>query len=176
MNYPYLTGKTVYLRAMEQDDLEIVTCINNESNVRIMGDDDAPYPLSMKDLETFNDQNNEGKNFVIVSVIDKKIIGSLAIYAVNHQNLNCELSIVLSEPFQGKGYGREAMDIIIEFIFHYLPMNKIKVQVFSFNSNAISLYKSLGFEHEGTLKEEIFRFSKFQDLENYALFREKWQK
>lgn len=53
-------------------------------------------------------------------------------------------------------------------------LHKIKLQVFSFNSKAIALYKHLGFEHEGTFKEEIFRFSKFHDLENYSLLRNDW--
>jgi len=68
------------------------------------------------------------------------------------------------------------MEIIINFIFMYLPMNKIKLQVFAFNPRAIHLYERLGFKHEGTLKDEIYRFSSFQDLENYALFKQDWVK
>lgn len=63
------------------------------------------------------------------------------------------------------------MKIIIDFVFMYLPINKIKLQVFSFNSKAIALYEGLRFKHEGILKEEMFRFAKFQDLENYSLLR-----
>ncbi len=175
MNYPYLNGKNIYLRVVEENDLGQLNELNNEINSRIMGDDDAPFPLSVRDLENFNNQNDTGKNFVICLVTDNSIIGSIAIYGVNNQNLNCELGIIISQKFQGKGYGQEAMKIIIDFVFTYLPMNKIKLQVFSFNSKAINLYTRLGFEHEGTLKEEIFRFSKFQDLENYSLLRKNWQ-
>lgn len=66
------------------------------------------------------------------------------------------------------------MEIVIDFVFSYLPMNKIKLQVFSFNSKAIRLYESLGFKHEGTLEEEIFRFSTFQNLENFSLLRKNY--
>lgn len=175
MTESYLYGEQIYLRAIEEKDIALLTAFNNEKNSRILADDDVPYPTSSKDLETFMAENELGKNFAICRQADQQLIGSLAIYAVDYQNLHCQLGITLSGQYQGKGYGREAMNLIIHFIFMYLPINKIKLQVFSFNFKAIHLYKQLGFKHEGTLKEEIFRFAAFQDLESYALFRKDWR-
>lgn len=174
MNESYLTGKQVYLRTIEESDLICLTKFNNEKDTRILADDDAPFPTSIKDFETFIASNELGKNFAVCRQTDHELLGSVALYAVNYQNLHCELGITLSEQFQGNGYGKDALTVIIHFIFTYLPLNKIKLQVFSFNPKAIHLYEQLGFKHEGTLKEEIFRFSAFQDLENYALLRKDW--
>lgn len=176
MTYTYLSGKKVYLRQIEEKDLSQLVAFDNEENIRILGDDDIPYPTSIKNLESFLNANELGKNFAICKVNEDTLIGSIAVYSVNYQNSNCEIGITISKDFQGNGFGREAMEILIHFIFMYLPMNKIKLQVFAFNPKAIHLYESLGFKHEGTLKEEIFRFSTFQDLENYALLRKNWKK
>ncbi|MHC5250379.1 GNAT family N-acetyltransferase [Enterococcus sp. LJL90] len=58
-------------------------------------------------------------------------------YSVNYENQNCEIGISISNTVRGNRYGQEAMEILINFLFMYIPMNKIKLQVFSFNPNAI---------------------------------------
>ncbi|EOT46515.1 MULTISPECIES: GNAT family N-acetyltransferase [Enterococcus] len=174
MEYPYLNGERIYLRLVEERDVAQLTKINNTAITRIMGDDDVPYPFSLETMSQFTKSNETMKNFAICRIKDDELIGSLAVYGINYQNSNCEIGLIVAEDAKRQGYGDEAMKIIIEFVFNYLPMNKIKLQVFSFNTAAINLYQQLGFTHEGTLKEEIFRFGTYQDLENYALLRSEW--
>lgn len=66
------------------------------------------------------------------------------------------------------------MKTLIDFIFNYIAINKIKLQVFSFNTAAIRSYEKCGFSQEGILRNEIFRFGKFYDLVLYGLLREEW--
>lgn len=175
MEYPYLNGERIYLRLVEDTDVEQLTKINNTANARIMGDDDAPYPFSIETMSQFTKSNDTMKNFAICRIEDDELLGSLAVYGINYQNSTCEIGLIVADDVKRQGYGYEAMKVIIEFVFNYLPMNKIKLQVFSFNAAAINLYQRLGFSHEGTLKEEIFRFGTYHDLENYALLRSDWK-
>ena len=175
MDYPYLNGEKVTLSSIREEDIEVLLALENEWCVRIFAEDDIPYPFSKESLTKFLQVEEPNKTFGIYSNEVNQLVGSIAIYNVNQQNLNCEVGLVISEKDQGNGFGKESMQLIVDFIFNYLPMEKIKLDVFSFNKKAIRLYKKIGFQHEGTLKNELFRFGEFHDIELFALLREQWK-
>ena len=175
MTHPYLTGKHILLRPIESPDLDILVKFENESDSRLYGDDDVPYPVTVTQLETFIKSNEAGYNFAICRIDNKELVGSIALYGVNYQNSTCEIGLTLTKTQSNQGFGSESIELLMDFIFMYMPLNKIKLQVFGFNTKAIRLYERLSFVHEGTLKQEIFRFGTFQDLENYAYFRHMWE-
>ena len=176
MTYPYLNGEKVLLRTIQEDELEELLTIENEVSLRVLGDDDIPYPFSKESLTKFLQIEAPNQVFGIYSKEENRLVGNIAIYNVNQQNLNCEIGLVISEAYQSKGFGKEAMQLVVDFIFNYLPMQKIKLDVFSFNKNAINLYKKMGFKHEGTLRNELFRFGDFHDMELFGLLRAEWEK
>ena len=53
-------------------------------------------------------------------------------------------------------------------------MNKVKLQVFSFNKQAIRSYEKCGFKTEGILRNELFRFGQFHDIHLMAILREEF--
>lgn len=175
MTYPYLNGEKITLKLIQESEIEELLEIENESQLRIVGDDDVPYPFSKESLTKFLQIEAPNQVFGIYLNEENKLVGNIAIYKVNQQNLNCEIGLVISKNHQGKGFGKEALQLLIDFIFNYLPMQKIKLDVFSFNKSAISLYEKLGFKHEGTLRNELFRFGKFQDMELFGLLRTEWE-
>ena len=76
------------------------------------------------------------------------------------------------KDYWGKGYGSDALKVLIRFIFEEVNIYKIKLNVFSFNKRAISCYKKLGFKEEGILKDELYRNGKYFDIIPMALFKE----
>lgn len=58
----------------------------------------------------------------------------------------CEISICITPEMQGKGYGLESMNAIIEYVFNKYDVSKIELYVKNDNEKAISLYKKVGFE------------------------------
>ena len=59
--------------------------------------------------------------------------------------------LMIDEKFQNKGYGKKALEIIIEKIKQDKTHNKIKISTNPENSNAIKMYKKLGFNETGEL-------------------------
>jgi len=55
------------------------------------------------------------------------------------------------------------MNVLIDFIFNQMNINKIKLDVYSFNERAIKSYKKSGFIIEGVLRDEIYRDGKYYD-------------
>jgi len=77
---------------------------------------------------------------------------------------------ILSE-YQGKGFGKEALDLIVQHGFEALNLQKICLYVLAVNSAAISLYQRKGFVTEGLLKNHCNLKGKTCDLLIMSLFR-----
>ncbi|MFJ7734014.1 GNAT family N-acetyltransferase [Lysinibacillus sp. NPDC097231] len=173
----FLTGQTITLQQMTASDLEAFVKIESEKKTLLLADDEIPFPKTFEDHSTFF-QSISGKKEEFIFGIFKKssneLIGSCGVYAINWQNSTCFVGISIGEEWQGKGYGTDTMKTLIDFIFNYISIQKIKLQVFSFNKGAIRSYEKCGFTKEGILRNELFRFGKFHDVWLFGLLREEW--
>ncbi len=99
-------------------------------------------------------------------------IGITSLIHIDSYNRNAECIIDIgNKGYWGQGYGKEAFILLLDYAFLELNLHRLSLRVFSFNDRAIKLYKSLGFQHEGTCKEAIFRNGTWHDIEFFALFQ-----
>ena len=76
---------------------------------------------------------------------------------ISKTNKNADLFIAIGEDsYRRKGFGKNAMEWLIEYGFQKLKLHKINLGVVRDNTSAISLYKSMGFIVEGTMKDDVF--------------------
>jgi UDP-4-amino-4,6-dideoxy-N-acetyl-beta-L-altrosamine N-acetyltransferase len=97
-----------------------------------------------------------GKCFqFIIEIISSDIpIGTVFIKNIDSHSQKAELGIFIGEAnCIGKGYGTEAVNLILDFAFNDLNLNKIYLYVFENNIAGIKSYLSAGFKLEGTLRE-----------------------
>ncbi|MGG7165282.1 GNAT family N-acetyltransferase [Clostridium ihumii] len=58
----------------------------------------------------------------------------------------------------------------------YTNMNRIGVEIYSFNERSIKLFESLGVVREGVIREQVYKKGKFVDEYIYGLLRQEWKK
>jgi len=75
---------------------------------------------------------------------------------------------------QGKGYGREAMELLLRFAFMELNLHRLQLTAFSYNARAVALYESLGFRREGVFREFLQRDGRRHDMVLFGLLRHEW--
>jgi len=73
--------------------------------------------------------------------------------------------------FQGKGYGTFATNEVLKFAFRKLNLNRVYLNVFSDNTNAIRLYEKYGFVFEGKFKQHLKVKGILKDLSWYAIVK-----
>lgn len=61
-----------------------------------------------------------------------------------------EIGIDILPEYQGKGYGTEAINWVLEWGFQAGNLHRIVIRAFEYNHGARKLYEKLGFKHEGT--------------------------
>lgn len=174
-------GEKVCLRAYREEDIKVATELVNDAELQKFLTPGIPFPTSPWGEEEWvksqkADQNGEF-NFAIEDIKTKKYIGGCGIQEVSWLVRKAEVGIMIGDKnYWGKGYGTDAMKVLLKFIFQNMNINKVKLNVFSFNERAIKSYKKCGFKVEGTLKDEIFKEGKYYDEILMAIFKGEFEK
>ncbi|MGO4900963.1 GNAT family N-acetyltransferase [Bacillus sp. GM2] len=109
--------------------------------------------------------SNTAKSYMILERVNEKPIGITSLINIDHKNRNAECIIDIGEKdFWGKGYGREALTLLLNYAFLEMNLHRVYLRVFSFNKKAIRLYEKLGFSHEGISREALFREGVWHDI------------
>lgn len=112
------------------------------------------------------------KCYIILEKQSKKPIGITSLINIDHKNRNAECIIDIGEKeVWGKGYGLEAMKLLLDFGFLEMNLHRISLRVFSFNGGAIKLYEKLSFQQEGRAREAIFRDGVWHDIIHMAILQ-----
>lgn len=175
----FLTGNAITLRKITKEDYESYSNMEDVMESRLLMNDGIPFPPTDTDHEKFLSEISSEKDdymFAIEHKEEKIFLGTIAVYLVNWKNGTCCVGISIGPEFQGNGYGTDAMKVMLDFIFNYMNINKVKLQVFGYNKRAIHSYEKCGFLLEGTLREELFRFGKFHDIYLMGVIRKDWEK
>ena len=111
-----------------------------------------------------NITKNDDYNFSIVTKENNQLIGTCSIMNINSINQTAEVGIIIGEESaRGKGYGVEALKLLLDYGFNTLNLHTIYLGVYSFNKQAIACYKKVGFKEAGRIREAKFHNGKRYD-------------
>ena len=121
--------------------------------------------------------NPNSKSYMIMDVKTNSTIGITSLVNIDWKNRNAEFIIDIGEKeYWGQGFGKESLSLILQYAFLELNLNRVGLQVFSFNERAISLYTNLGFTKEGEIRESIFRGGNWHNTILMGLLSEEYKR
>lgn len=92
------------------------------------------------------------------------MIGDIALQDIDSTNRNANIRVNISEEEnQGRGYGSEAMELMLGYAFGVLNLHRIELNVFNYNDRALHVYEKLGFMQEGVQREALFYDHQYHD-------------
>lgn len=175
-----LTNDMVTLRALKREDLELLYEFNNNIDVEIAGGGDPPTPQSLERLEVEFDTNiknggRDGMTFAIEA--SGRFIGHCSLFQFHPTNRTCALGITIGDQeYWGHGYGRNALDLLLDYAFRLQNTRRIHLNVNSTNERAIRAYQACGFVEEGRLRQHVWNNGQYIDLVQMGILRDEWQK
>jgi len=170
-----LTGKKVYLRRLEEEDLPQCLAWVNDPEIFITMGLWGPR-TALVQREWFASIANSQTNIVFALCLRKtdEHIGNVSVFDVDYRSRNAGLTIIIpASEHQGKAYGEESIRILCIYSFQYLNLHKLYCK--TDNIYAARLYEKLGFTLEGTLREHTYRYGKYVDKFFYGLLSEEFQ-
>lgn len=110
-------------------------------------------------VESNGDSIAEAKYFNYwdpVALYDDDLLVGFAMYGkIESENGRVWLDrYMISEDFQGKGYGRGFLEKILEFLVEKYNCKEIYLSAYDNNELAIGLYESVGFKFNGEVDRE----------------------
>ncbi len=103
--------------------------------------------------------------FIIQDNASKRKIGSVYLRDIDKKFRSAEYGIFIGEDeFRGKGFGSESARLIVDYGFKVIKLHRIFLRVFQSNSIAISSYKKVGFEVEGTARDMVYLDGRYHNM------------
>ncbi len=168
----------IYLSPMCIDDLELFVKWMNDSSVTDgLGDSGMQYNM-LSEKEWVEDNLKNGKHqYSIILLENDELIGNIGIDDLDEKNKRCTLGLFIGEDKnRNKGYGTEALKLLIGYAFDVLNFNNVMLNVFSFNERAIAAYKKVGFKEFGRRRQAYYLKNKYHDVVYMDIIREDWYK
>jgi RimJ/RimL family protein N-acetyltransferase len=104
------------------------------------------------------------------------LAGSVGLMHIDWISRKAEIGIMIGEKrFWNKGYGTEAMRLILKHGFETLNMHRLYLRVFSDNPGAIRAYEKAGFVLEARMREAHFADGQYKDDLMMSILRSEWQ-
>ncbi|QQZ08841.1 GNAT family N-acetyltransferase [Heyndrickxia vini] len=174
-----LTGETIKLTALTEEDLTTIINWFEDTTFTQLFDALPAVPKTKTQLtswyEEFTDTNTQFL-FGIRTQHKNDLIGYIEIDGILWNHGVGWISIAIGESNnRGKGYGYESMKLALDFAFYELNLQRVQLTVFDYNQSAISLYKKLGFQQEGSYREFIHRNGRRHDMLLFGLLKREWE-
>lgn len=173
-----LHGELVYLDALRVDDLDVVTAWYSDADTLRNLDAVAAQPQTREQIQGWYEERIGQANaflFAIRRQSDDDLVGYVELDGILWQHRTSGMAILIaSAADRGKGYGRDALQVVMRFAFQELNLHRLQLTVFAYNTPAIALYEHLGFQLEGTFREFLQRDGKRHDMHLYGLLHDEW--
>lgn len=124
-------------------------------------------------LEEFHEHSKDPskRQFTLYDTIEERPIGRIYITRLDEEDEVMDLTrIYVGEDGDvGKGYGEEAMWLVMKFCFEEMGFHRLTLDHFTGNNIGANLYKKLGFKYEGVAREAVKRDTEYFDLHLMSL-------
>lgn len=171
-----LKGEYVYLRALEPEDLEFVHAVENDESIWEISNTQTPYSkfIIKQYLENAHKDIYEVKQLrLVISSYEDVPLGMIDIYDFDFKNNRAGIGILVKETNnRGKGYGTEALKLLVSYCFTHLGLHQLYCNISEENKTSIKLFENQGFKKVGLKKDWNYINSSYKDEYLFQLIYE----
>jgi len=174
----FLEGEKIYFRGFERGDLdgEYRNWINDTEVTHYIKV--GTYPQTDDGLRAYFEKELASANSVLFAVVEKesgKHIGNSHIYDIDWVHRCALRAVVLGDKScWGKGYALEVLQLLNQYAFEYLNLNKLISSTCSDNQAIQRLNEQAGYTREGVGRQEFFRDGKYYDRVYWGMLKSEY--
>jgi RimJ/RimL family protein N-acetyltransferase len=160
-----IVGNAVYLSPVNPEDIPLFTKWSNEPEaMTLMSLHHFVYRLDSTPDTITRLPGGEYK-FTIVRESDNEPLGYIFFEDVDFVNRTAMVGLFIGEAEnRDKGYGSEALSLMVAYGFHTLGLHNVMLWVHADNAKAIASYKKAGFSEIGRRRGGVFKNGQFLDM------------
>lgn len=170
----------IYLRALEPEDYLLTHAWRQDDLVADQIGGNRFFISKNREKQWVEQRSIDDSRGIYLAICLKEtdeMIGYCSIISIDLRNQKADLggTIIGNPAHRGKGYGKEAQILMLEYCFEELPLHK--VYGFSLAEHKVTekMMLSLGFSIDGVLRDEVFKNGEFKSLTIYSILRNEYE-
>lgn len=162
-----LQAQHIYLRALEQSDLDFLYRLENDTDVWEVSGTTTPY--SKHTLQLYLDNSHRDIYDVkqlrlCVCDTTDAVVGLIDLFDFDPKNKRAGVGIIiLADQNKNKGYGTEALELLCGYSKVTLELHQLYCSILEDNQASIHLFSKLGFKKIGVKKDWISSNGEFKN-------------
>jgi RimJ/RimL family protein N-acetyltransferase len=178
-NFNFWKGNKVRLRGIEPKDADCIFEWNLDSEAS-RNADAVLLPRSFErvksSLEEASKNEHDGDSYFWgIENEEGELVGTISTFECNRRVGTFKYGIFIARPYWDKGYGKEAVQLVIKYYFMELGYQKITSYAYSFNERSIKFHEKLGFQKEGQLRRMYYTNGKYYDAIYFGMIKEEFK-
>jgi len=168
-----IIGNKIILRALQESDAEYFAYWYSQPEV--MFQCGFHKPSTVEDELALIRNPQPDRDWYAITDLSGKLIGETGLLRMWHHWHCTDMTLIIPDPAeQGKGYGSEAANLILNRAFNHHKMNRVAVGIVGLNTKSVRFYERLGFKTEGIQEQGYFYDGKFSDFVMMRMLRSEW--
>jgi RimJ/RimL family protein N-acetyltransferase len=168
-----LSGERVVLRPTTPDDypalyawrIDVASWANASSR--------PLWPLTYPDFRDWYERVVRDDTCAEFAVeVDGTLAGRCGLFDVDALARTAQLGIALGPEHRGKGYGRDAVRVLVDYAFTHRNLRRVWLECLAVNTAALRAYVAAGFTEEGRLREHAWVEGTYVDAVRMAVLRD----
>ncbi|WP_054028335.1 GNAT family N-acetyltransferase [Bacillus sp. FJAT-28004] len=172
-----IEGHSILLRPARESDIEAYFAFIQDTEMNLLTGSQKAFTrdqivawiskISVRDEERFD-------SIIILKETDE-LLGEVVLNEIDATNRSANIRIgIQGAQHRGKGYGTEAMILMLRYGFEKLNLHRIHLGVYAFNPRAIHVYEKIGFQREGIERDALYMDGKFHDLITMSILEDEF--
>ncbi|NLJ58099.1 MAG: GNAT family N-acetyltransferase [Tissierellia bacterium] len=172
-----MVSENIVIRKSTFDDCEIFTKWEQEDYIKefLTINKERTYEEVVREF-ILREEDISNQQYTIVFK-NRNPIGRIHLSKISKESDSMDITRIYigEKDYLGKGYGKEAMILLLDYCFNTLKMERVSLDFYRGNP-AEKLYLSLGFKYEGIMRNAAKRDNEYFDLHLMSILREEYKK
>ena len=154
MQKPTLQGEMIVLRPIRADDADAMwDMLDDAEGNRLTG---TTHVFTHEEVDAWcaSREAAQGRyDFAVTANGSDEYRGEIVLHEIDEAVRCAGLRLAMRPSYRGRGYGTEAIELVLGFAFDGLGLHRVELEALSINTRAMSLYENIGFRIEGRRRD-----------------------
>lgn len=174
-----LTSDRIRLIAIDAErDGDLMARWSKDAGMMRLFDSDVPRPRVARQTRSETERwayRDTAIEWAIQVVDGDVVIGRIGLHRYLPSHRSADFHVGIGDRVHwSKGYGREAVTLLLNYAFGEMDLHRVGLIVFAANERAVALYRRLGFVQEGRWRQFLRRDGVDQDVLVMGILRHEW--
>ena len=172
-----LETKRIYLRPFEITDVDACFPSLFDTEMRRLTGTQNSFTRTQVERYVENAALDDSRLTLVICLQENdQIIGDIALMDMHAKNRSAHIRIAIDQvEHQGKGYGSEALLLMLDYGFGICNLHRIELEAYAFNERAIRTYEKLGFQREGVKRDVLFYNHQYHDAIQMSILEDEFR-